>query len=155
MVSVTFLYSSEPPQTTVDSPAVAIALDILEVTRARDGLKTEFDSTVDDLAEKLKTSGFPADGIAAVRATFAQWFEREIRWEEIGPRLAAAYVRVFSTEELEALLAFYRTPAGQKVAARLPDLLLETVTIRQEYAAGKQEILNKEIGLALNKYKAR
>ncbi|EIQ01685.1 hypothetical protein OpiT1DRAFT_00258 [Opitutaceae bacterium TAV1] len=138
-----------------DGVATTLALEILEVTDARGGLKIEFDSTVDDLVAKLKASGFPGDGIEAVQATLRQWFEREIRWEDIRPRLAEAYVGVFSAGELEALLAFYRTPAGKKAAARLPDLFLKTVAIRQEYAAGKQEILNREIGLVINKYKAR
>ncbi|AHF93250.1 hypothetical protein OPIT5_26565 [Opitutaceae bacterium TAV5] len=138
-----------------DGVATTLAFEILDVTDARGGLKTEFDSTVDDLAAKLKASGFPSEGIEAVRTALEKWFEREIRWEEIRPRLAQAYVRVFSAGELEELLAFYRTPAGRKAAARLPDLFLEAVTIRQEYAASKQEILNREVGLVLNKYKAR
>jgi len=45
-----------------------------------------------------------------------------LSWESIRAPLSAAYADVFSPEELEALIAFFESPAGRKYLAEKPAL---------------------------------
>jgi len=128
------------------------AAQILEITGARAALREEFTASVDAISGKLTTTGFPPEGIKEIRVAMIEWFEQEIKWEYIQPKLVAAYERNFTPEELTELLSFYQTPLGRKAATKLPSLLLEVTSIRQEYAAQKQDSLNQRIQSLVAKY---
>jgi uncharacterized protein len=46
-------------------------------------------------------------------------------------QVAAVYARNFTVSEMRQLVAFYRTPAGQKFLDKGPDVTQETATISQ------------------------
>jgi|GEM_PF-3773186 hypothetical protein len=150
---LTFLpLASTVADSSTTSPS-AVALKILDLTDARGGLRAEFDSSVDALTEQLKSNGFPAAGVAEIRAAMGAWFDNSIRWDELNPQLAALYDRHFSAEELAELAAFFETPLGRKTARALPALSLEFAAIRQEYAATKQAALDEEIQKIVRHYR--
>ena len=46
--------------------------------------------------------------------------EQRTSWPHIKPIIEKSYADAFSEEEIEAILAFYRSPAGQKMVQKLP-----------------------------------
>lgn len=81
------------------------------------------------------------------------WYEREIVWDELRPRLAASYAHAFTEEELASLLEFFKTPLGKKVALRLPSIGLETAALRETYAKEKQPRLDAAVQDIIRRYK--
>jgi hypothetical protein len=51
------------------------------------------------------------------------FFEKYIGWDALKSDITDMYMRTFSEAELEAINAFYITPAGQKVITTLPVLV--------------------------------
>jgi hypothetical protein len=51
------------------------------------------------------------------------FFEKYIGWDALKGEITDMYMKTFSEEELEAINAFYITPAGQKVITALPVLV--------------------------------
>jgi hypothetical protein len=47
--------------------------------------------------------------------------------------MAAIYARNFTAGELGQLTAFYKTPTGQKLLARMPDLLRQSMVVGQQF----------------------
>jgi len=55
------------------------------------------------------------------------------------------YDRHFSTEDLQATLAFYQSPAGQRVLKELPPVMKESMAVGQEWGRRKAMELMKEL----------
>ncbi len=47
--------------------------------------------------------------------------------------MAAIYVRILTEEELDAMLAFYRSPAGQSMLKKMPEMMAETLPLSQRW----------------------
>jgi hypothetical protein len=59
-------------------------------------------------------------------------------------KMAAAYAQVFTAEELKAITAFYRTPAGKKLVEKTPELVQKIAKIANSLAMKTaQEALEK------------
>jgi hypothetical protein len=57
----------------------------------------------------------------------------EARMSELSDALVAIYSSNFSAEELRAVTAFYRTPAGQKFLLKTPLIAQQTMAVGQKF----------------------
>jgi hypothetical protein len=85
----------------------------------------------------------------------SEWFDAEIKWADIRPKMVDLYVKEFSEQELKDLLAFYQTPVGKKAITSLPVIMRQGATIGQEYAASKQDSLKKRVQTIVEKYRPK
>jgi len=51
------------------------------------------------------------------------FFEKHIGYDNIKLDMAAVYAEEFTTEELLEITKFYKTPAGRKTVAKMPELM--------------------------------
>lgn len=79
----------------------------------------------------LQVQNNPA--MAPMRPVMQQFLDKYLTWDAIGPQVTAVYAQTFSESELKDLIAFYKTPTGQKVA-------LSTATL-----AAKQEAIGLQV----------
>jgi uncharacterized protein len=59
--------------------------------------------------------------------------------------LAGVYARNFSADELHDLIAFYRTPTGQKLVARQPVIMRESLAAGREFGQELTRDLKQQI----------
>ena len=116
LVVLVTLLLAVPVRAQAPARAEALALELLELSGVRDTMATTMESFVD-----TQISTNPA--IAPFRETMLDWAAKAMRWEEIGPKMAALYVEAFSEEELAALVEFQRTPLAAKVREKQPELM--------------------------------
>jgi hypothetical protein len=76
--------------------------------------------------------GNPA--LAPYRDVFQQWEGKYFTWDVLGPRMTDLYVQAFTEAELRDLIAFYKTPTGQKALAKMPALLQQGRQLTMEIA---------------------
>jgi uncharacterized protein len=55
------------------------------------------------------------------------------RLNEFTDQLAAVYARHFTIDELHQIIAFYKTPTGQKMIAELPSIAKENMALGQQF----------------------
>jgi uncharacterized protein len=55
-----------------------------------------------------------------------------LNWSSVEPILVQAYQRTFTQEEVDAMLAFYDSPLGQSVGAKLPTVNQQTSQLTQQ-----------------------
>lgn len=70
--------------------------------------------------------------------------ERHIGWDALKAEYGKLYAGAFSEEEIDAIVAFYRSPAGQAMVARQPQLMEQSSVIVQakmEQAAPEVQVL--------------
>lgn len=107
-------------------PAAAVALKT-ELLRKNPNLETLIDETVDE--KTLAMASRRGD------------LEREA---------AAAYARVFSEDELNAIAAFYATPAGAKLLDKGPEVTAEVFKAAEIWQRGIVRDLAQSVGQTLD-----
>ena len=77
------------------------------------------------------------DQMKAVRPDIPEdfWvtFRAEMKGDELVEVLVPVYASHFSREEVRAMIAFYRTPVGQKLIAETPALTADAMTVGQSW----------------------
>jgi hypothetical protein len=75
-----------------------------------------------------------------VDASFWNDFMKEVRPEDLVNMVVPVYDRNFTAEEIEGMIVFYSSPLGQKVLAKLPVVMQESMQIGQDWG---QELAKK------------
>lgn len=112
---------------------------LLEVTRAQamvEGMLPQIEASQRQMVAQL-TAGRELDD--SQRARLDATLERSnavlreaLSWEVLGPLYRDVYRRTFSAEDVEAIIAFYDTPAGQRLVDRMPALVQHTMEAVQQ-----------------------
>jgi len=68
-----------------------------------------------------------------VPIAFWDEFKKEVNLEELIEQMAPVYVKYYTDDELVQLIAFYKTPLGQKVTEKLPLINQDSFAIGQEW----------------------
>jgi len=62
-------------------------------------------------------------------------------WEKLRPIFVKAYADAFTEQELDGIIGFYKSPAGQAMIAKTPALMTKTnELVQQQMAAAMPEI---------------
>jgi uncharacterized protein len=57
--------------------------------------------------------------------------EEEMNWGKMKNEYIDLYVKVYTEDEVKDIMAFYRSPAGQKVIDKMPQLIQESMAVSQ------------------------
>jgi hypothetical protein len=67
----------------------------------------------------------------------------ELSWEKLKPDVVKLYADAYTEQELDAIIAFYKSPVGQSVIAKQADLQTKTSAIAQQRMAAVYPELQK------------
>lgn len=81
----------------------------------------------------------------AYRDVILGWAKSVMSWEVFGPKYVAMYAAAFTEQELRDLIAFYRTPTGQKALTLLPELASQGAQFGAIEARARQSELQQLI----------
>lgn len=82
---------------------------------------------------------------AAFRDLVEAWTREVFSGEEAKAAFAGAYAERLSEADLRALVTFYRTDLGKRLAAQLPELAVAGARIGQQLAGRHQAVLQERI----------
>ena len=136
-----------------DKVRADLASKILELAYSPTTLRDSFSQFLNPALDAMKQQGMPDSARAETRRAFTAWFDEDIKWEEIKPKLVELYSKALTEEELRGLLAIYQQPLGRKIMAKLPLVLQEGSLIGQQYYNSKQDALNEKLAPIVQKYK--
>src|ERR1700722_4149288 len=147
--------ASAPPQGTASeeetSPAAVKPIDpvkdadlrsLMELIGARDQMQDAVANSSEQYREKLLAT-VPNNGQGQAFVTsFIGSYQKKFDVDQLTERLVALYDKHYSDEEIKALLQFYGSPLGQKVAAETPKIAREIqATSRPTGAKAAKEAL--------------
>lgn len=119
----------------VDPHKAAVIRDLMEVTGATAlGLQM-----ADTLIESERKTNPDID------SAFWKQLRDKVQAQDMAALLMPVYDRHFSTADLEALLAFYRSPPGQRVLHEMPAVMKESLALGQEWGKQLAQQLLKEL----------
>jgi uncharacterized protein len=86
-------------------------------------------ASIRTLTESMVTQN-PA--LAQLRDVFIEFFTEFMRWDELRPEYVRIYREAYAEAELRELIAFYKTPIGQKTVELMPRLFQQGAEIGQK-----------------------
>ena len=138
-----------------DDSRTILAEEVLELAYSPSTLRDNFSGFIDPALDAMARDGMPAAARDDVRKAFTEWFDQEVKWEDIKPKLVQIYAHDFTEDELRALLSFLQNPLGRKVITKLPLVMREGAVAGQEYFMSKQDSLNAKLAPIIAKYKSK
>jgi hypothetical protein len=85
--------------------------------------------------------------LAPYEEVFRTWYRKVFASGDLESEVAKIYVGAFSEEELRGLVAFYKSPLGQKALSVLPEVTKQSaeigIRLGQEHSAELQEMITK------------
>lgn len=84
--------------------------------------------------------------------------KEELSWEKLEGSIAEAYSSVYTDEEVKEIIKFYKSPTGQKLLKKMPELMQATMSVMQKSMKDimpKVQELQKELTDELAKENAK
>lgn len=142
----------------VPAPANAQGVDdaridrLLEVTRARqliDSMLPQLEASQQQMFEQL-TAGRTVDAdqqvsMERIRARSNASMRQVLAWDNLEPIYRDLYRETFSAEDVDAMLAFYESPTGQRVLDKMPLLMEKSMVAMQRIVVPLLQQLEQDI----------
>ena len=126
------------------APATDAAIEeLLQVTHAesmQNGVKARLEQGLHTVLteamaqEKLTLNQQRAFDQYAAKA--AKLLGEEMDWLKMKPQFVQIYRETFTQEELEGLLAFYRSPVGQATIEKMPQVMQKSMELSERQLSG-------------------
>lgn len=116
------------------SPAEAKPIDpvkdadirsLMELIGARDQVQDAVNNSSEQYREKLLATVPNNDKGRAFVSSFVESYQKKFEAEQLTGQLVGIYDKHYTDDDIKALLQFYGSPVGQKVAAEMPKIARE------------------------------
>lgn len=134
-----FLSATVLPATAADKPASEASVKrLIEVTNARkliDGVMQQMDEVM-RASMKQATAGQTLSAeqeavLLEMQAKLSSTVKEELTWDALEPMFLDIYQTSFTQKEVDGMLAFYKSPAGQAVIKKMPQVMQTTMQVTQ------------------------
>jgi len=136
-----------------DASQRALAAKLIDLTNGKETMRAGFDAVISGVVENMRQHGMPQQGVDEIKAAVDKWYESEINFDDIRPKMVDLYVKDFTADDLKQILAFYQSPVGQKAIKDMPGVMRGGALIAQEYTKAKIPSLNAQLTPILVKYR--
>jgi len=79
----------------------------------------------------------------------------EMQWSKMEPMYLRIYQRSFTQEEVDGMLAFYKTPAGAALIKKMPTVMQETMVEMQQMMQPMMKKIHTAVQETVEEMKAR
>jgi uncharacterized protein len=106
--------------------------------------------------QQISNMKLPPEAQAAARESQGRIMDlvaERMSWEKMKPAYIQLYSEVFTDEELDGILAFYRSPAGRAMIEKTPLLMTKAIALSQKQMGDIQPEIQKMMKDVEAKYK--
>lgn len=120
---------------------------LMELTGGKDIGKQMAAGVVQQMIITMKQAApeMPVRGFDLIAEIVNGFFEDDDELKAMTDQMIPLYAKYYSEEDVDALLAFYSTPTGQKVIKTMPQLLQEGMEIGWKWAQERMPELQRRI----------
>ena len=153
VILLALLSLSIKPALADDASQRVLAGKLIDLTNGKDTMRAGFDAVINNVIDNMHQHGMPQEGVEEIKGAVAKWYDAEINFDDIRPKMVDVYVKDFSEDDLKQIVAFYESPVGQRTIKNLPNVMREGAMIAQEYTKSKIPSLNAQLTPILVKYR--
>jgi hypothetical protein len=136
------VFAATPTPGPAVPPSDVSLRELLQLTQSQkmvDGILAQTDAMMQQSMQQLSGGQALNDAQRKVlddtRAKLVAEMRRSMNWEQLEPKLITIYQKSFTQEEVDGLLAFYRSPTGQALIAKMPVVMQHSMELMQEQTA--------------------
>ena len=121
-----------------NDPKLDLAIELLalmDMDQLLPSMREQMESAISAQIEQVAECEAMKPAIQDYSRNMTALITTQLNAESFMPEIAQIYVDVFTQEELEAVLEFYRSPIGQKMLAKTPELMQRSMAIGQQKMA--------------------
>ncbi|MVN22853.1 DUF2059 domain-containing protein [Mucilaginibacter arboris] len=134
-------------QDTTYTPArLKAAQEMLNATDQKSRFQTSMNTSI-----KLQELKLPEDKRAGFEEVMHQFLNKYLTWDIISEKMCKLYAAEFTTEELQQLAAFYKTPVGKKFGSKQTEIFFKAEQIGQQIALAHKDELKTMFEAAYSK----
>lgn len=119
----------------VDDIKRTMVEEILTLTKAEDNLANARDQFLEMMSTQFQTIDVPEEFRERFNKHMNKMMEMaldEMSWKVMKKEYVEMYSDIFTQEELGGLIVFYRSPTGQALIGKLPELTARMMQVTQE-----------------------
>ena len=124
-----------------------LCYQLFEAMNLAQTLQLTADGMIDEQINTFKQMGVP--NVEKLRPAMKKFMKEIFAYDNIKEDMAKLYVENFTTEELKALLKFYQSPVGRKIAENLPKVTVEGSKLGSKLVLEHQDELVQAITEAM------
>ncbi len=124
-----------------------LCYQLFEAMNMEKSLQFTADGMVDTQIDTLKQTGLP--NAEKLRPALKKFMRKIFTYDNIKKDMAQIYLKHFTTEELKALLKFYQTPEGRKIAEKQSAVTVEASKLGAQLVLDHQDELVQAITEAM------
>jgi hypothetical protein len=118
--------TTAPPAGALDPAKVAAIRQLLDVTGSGKMGEEVIDLMMQQIKQGMSGAIPQTDRLQRFMDAFAKDFQGRISAQQINDAIIPIYAQHLSLEDIQSLIAFYQTPAGQHVIKALPQIIQES-----------------------------
>ena len=131
----------------VSEASVREMLAVAEVRKLVDGMKPQFEAFIKTSMQQAMGGRVlsPDEQKIADKmgSKMAEIMSAEMSWEKLEPLYLIIYQRSFTQEEVDGMLAFYKSPAGVALVRKMPLVMKESMNAMQQLMGPLMERIQK------------
>jgi hypothetical protein len=113
----------------------------------RQGMAAAVGGTELNAEQKQLLNVLPSKLVAAIRPEFS--------WEVLKPDFIRLYAETFSQEEVDGMIQFYKSPLGEALIAKMPQVLNRSMQITQTRLGAAMPKLQAAVAAAIAEVKSK
>ncbi|HUL47433.1 MAG TPA: DUF2059 domain-containing protein [Steroidobacteraceae bacterium] len=122
------VWSQDAPPT---EASIRQLFEVMHTSRLLDSMMTQIDQVMhSSIQQSLKGQKLNAEQqqiLDDMGSELAGMVKQYLKWSDLEPQMIAIYRKTFSQQEIDGMLAFYRSPTGQAVIEKLPLAMQNTM----------------------------
>jgi hypothetical protein len=103
-------------QTAFTASHRAAVRELMEVAHIREMLDQSSEAMLQSQLQQMPQ-------LAPVAYVIRDFYHEQMSWSVLEPEFTQLYLEVFTEQEVRDITAFYRTPAGQQMLSKMPQLM--------------------------------
>jgi uncharacterized protein len=111
--------------------------EMLALTNASQMINQVFEQMKAMEAAQLSKMDVPPDKrqlVDQIQQKVLQLLQDSLSWEKLKPKMIEIYAATFTEEEIDGILNFYKSPAGQAMLQKMPQLVQRSMAMTQQMA---------------------
>lgn len=128
LVSLSLLVST--PAISDENSHRQAVLNLLEVINAKqinEQVLVSISKMIDDQVDTRQLSPEGTEVRERLKKEMLAWISETLTWDKLKNITVDLYLDIFSEEEINELITFYRSPLGRKMLNRMPEVIQKTM----------------------------
>jgi uncharacterized protein len=139
--------TSPAPSTPPSDASVKQLLEVAQTRKLVDSVMAQMDNLMQQsIAQATQGQKIPPkvqNDIDQRRAEMVAMMKELLDWKKLEPLQLRVYQKTFTQQEVDGMVAFYKTPAGQAVIGKMPAVMQNTIDEMQQMMAPVMQKMQK------------